>query len=79
MHKKLKSEFGKELVFLGGIDVQHKMRGSIEVVKEEVRSVIGNMKQGGGFILAPSHNFGDDVPIENILGFFEAAREYGAY
>jgi hypothetical protein len=27
------------------------------------------MGQGGGYVLAPSHNFGDVVPIENILAF----------
>jgi hypothetical protein len=25
-------------------------------------------------VLAPSHNFGDDVPLENILAFFDTDR-----
>ena len=37
------------------------------------------MGPGGGYILAPSHNIGDDVPVENILAFFDAGRENGRY
>jgi len=37
------------------------------------------MGPGGGYILAPSHNIGDDVPLENILAFFDAAERYGTY
>ena len=70
----LKAEFGNDLVFLGGVDVQQKMRGSVETVQEEVKSLIQAMGKGGGYVLAPSHNFGDDVPIENILTFFDVDR-----
>jgi uroporphyrinogen decarboxylase len=70
----LKAEFGNGLVFLGGVDVQQKMRGSAETVREEVRSLIQAMGKGGGYVLAPSHNFGDDVPLKNILAFFEVDR-----
>jgi uroporphyrinogen decarboxylase len=37
------------------------------------------MGVGGGYVLAPSHNIGDDVPLENILAFFEAAGDWGTY
>ena len=70
----LKAEFGDHIVFLGGIDVQQKMRGSVEDVRQEVRRLIQDMGQGGGYVLAPAHNFGDDVPLENILAFFEVDR-----
>ncbi len=76
---KLKAEFGKEIVFLGGVDVQQTMRGPAEGVRDEVRRRIDELGQDGGFILAPSHNFGDDVPLENILAFFETAHQYGVY
>ena len=76
---KLKAEFGKEIVFLGGVDVQQTMRGPVEGVRDEVRRRIDELGADGGFILAPSHNFGDDVPLGNILAFFETAYEYGRY
>jgi uroporphyrinogen decarboxylase len=75
----LKAEFGNDICFLGGVDVQQTMRGPVEGVKSEVRQRIEELGPGGGFVLAPSHNFGDDVPLENILAFFETANEHGGY
>lgn len=76
----IKAEFGDLLCFLGGVDSQHKMReGTPEEVAIEVRQRIRELGPGGGFVLAPSHNIGDDVPLENILAFFEAAKVYGKY
>jgi uroporphyrinogen decarboxylase len=76
---RLKADFGKDIVFLGGVDVQQTMRGPVEGVRDEVRRRIEELGKDGGFILAPSHNFGDDVPLENILAFFDAAHLYGSY
>jgi uroporphyrinogen decarboxylase len=70
----LKAEYGDRMVFWGGIDVQQKMRGSVETVRQEVRRLIQEMGRGGGYVLAPAHNFGDDVPLQNILAFFQADR-----
>ena len=53
--------------------------GSVEGVKDEVKRRIEQLAPGGGFVLAPSHNFGDDVPLENILAFFETAEKFGSY
>jgi uroporphyrinogen decarboxylase len=75
----LKREFGSEISFLGGVDVQQTMVGPVEGVCAEVRQRIEELAGGGGYILAPSHNFGDDVPVENILAFFETAHQYGGY
>ena len=35
--------------------------------------------KGGGLILAPTHTIEEDVPWENLLAFFEALEQYGAY
>jgi len=75
----LKAEFGNEISFLGGVDVQQTMRGPVEGVRAEVKQRIEELGPGGGFVLAPSHNFGDDVPLENMLAFFETARDFGNY
>jgi uroporphyrinogen decarboxylase len=76
---KLKAEFGSAISFLGGVDVQQTMRGPVEGVRAEVRQRIEELGPGGGYILAPSHNFGDDIPLENILAFFETAHACGGY
>lgn len=75
----LKTEFGDSIAFLGGVDVQETMRGPVDGVRAEVRQRLEELAPGGGFILAPSHNFGDDVPLENIMAFFETAEEFGGY
>jgi uroporphyrinogen decarboxylase len=74
---KLKAEFGNAISFLGGVDVQQTMRGPVAGVVAEVRQRIDELGPGGGFVLAPSHNFSDDIPLENILAFVETAHTYG--
>ena len=76
----LKQDFGKDMTFQGGVDVKRILtQGSIEDVRREVRLRIEQMGQDGGYILAPAHNFGNDIPLENMLAFFEAGQELGFY
>jgi uroporphyrinogen decarboxylase len=76
----LKKDFGKDMVFQGGVDVKSVLNyGSVEDVRHEVRLRIEQMGEGGGYILAPAHNFGNDIPLENMLAFFEAGLELGFY
>jgi uroporphyrinogen decarboxylase len=76
----LKKDFGNDLVFQGGVDVKQVLTtGSVEDVRREVRLRIEQMGEGGGYILAPAHNFGNDIPLENMLAFFEAGHELGFY
>jgi uroporphyrinogen decarboxylase len=76
----LKRDFGRDLVFQGGVDVKQVLNiGTIEDVRKEVRLRIEQMGEGGGYILAPAHNFGNDIPLENMLAFFEAGHELGFY
>jgi hypothetical protein len=37
------------------------------------------MGKNGGYILAHVHTVESDVPIENILALYEAAKEHGRY
>jgi uroporphyrinogen decarboxylase len=77
---RLKRRFGRDLSFWGTVDIQEVMPfGKPEDVHAEVRRRILAAGPGGGLILAPSHNIQPDVPLENILAFYEAAREYGSY
>jgi len=76
----LKMDFGKDMVFQGGVDVKNVLnKGTIEDVKREVRLRIEQMAEGGGYVLAPAHNFSNDIPLENMLAFFEAGQELGFY
>jgi len=76
----LKRDFGRDLTFQGGVDVKTVLNnGTIEDVCREVRLRIEQMGEGGGYILAPAHNFSNDIPLENMLAFFEAGHELGKY
>jgi uroporphyrinogen decarboxylase len=75
----IKQQFGKQLSFLGGIDISHAMPGTREDVIAETRLRISQLASGGGYILAPSNHLQADVPVENVVTLFEAAREFGKY
>jgi len=76
----LKRDFGRDLVFQGGVDVKEILtKGSRAVIHAHVRQRIEALGPGGGYILAPTHNFGNDIPLENMLAFFEAGHTQGFY
>jgi uroporphyrinogen decarboxylase len=75
----IKAEFGRQVAFLGGIDISHAMPGSIPDVRAETRLRISQLAAGGGYILAPSNHLQADVPAENVIALFDAAREFGRY
>lgn len=76
---KIKADFGDQLAFLGAIDITHAMPSTVEHVIEEARRRIGQLAPGGGYILAPSNHLQPDVPPENVIALYEAARRYGRY
>ncbi|MGD8402859.1 MAG: uroporphyrinogen decarboxylase family protein [Anaerolineales bacterium] len=77
--KAVKEEFGRQVTFLGGIDISHAMPGEREEVIEEVKRRIAQLAPGGGYILTPSNHLQADVPPENVIILFETARKFGKY
>lgn len=76
----LKRRFGDKLSFWGTIDNQHTMPfGSVENVVNETKLRLKTVAPGGGLILGPAHNVQPQVPIENIMAFYDTARRYGRY
>jgi uroporphyrinogen decarboxylase len=75
----LKEQFGRQVTFLGGIDISHAMLGTQEDVIAETKLRINQLARGGGYILAPSNHLQADVPAENVVTLFEAARAFGKY
>ncbi|MBN2772752.1 MAG: uroporphyrinogen-III decarboxylase, partial [Prolixibacteraceae bacterium] len=71
----LKKNFGKELVFFGGIDVQNLLpNGSPVQIKNAIKRIVRILGKNGGFIVAPAHNIQPDTPIKNILAFFDSLK-----
>jgi len=79
--KRLKQEFGNDVVFWGGgCDTQHVLPfGTPAEVREEVRRRIGDLAPGGGFVFNQVHNIQVGVPPANIMAMYDAVREFGAY
>jgi len=75
----LKEQFGKQVTFLGGIDISHAMPGTYAEVVSETKLRISQLASGGGYILAPSNHLQADVPAENVVTLFETARQSGKY
>ncbi len=75
----LKKEFGNEIVFHGGIDMQGSLQNSKEETLREAEKRINAFAPDGGYIFAPSNHFTDDVPLENFYSLYETALEYGRY
>lgn len=75
--KKLKAEFGKDIVFWGGgVDTQKTLPfGAPDDVYREVRERIRIFNQGGGFVFNAIHNIQSRVPVENILAMFRAIKD----
>jgi uroporphyrinogen decarboxylase len=73
MPERIVGEFGRDLSFCGGIDVQHLLPyGTPEQVRDETKRVASIYNRYGGYILAASHCIQADVPPENVLAMFTA-------
>lgn len=75
----VKEKFGRQVSFLGGIDISHAMPGTRQDVITETKLRLSQLASGGGYILAPSNHLQADVPAENVVTLFEMAREFGTY
>lgn len=75
--RRLKREFGRELVFWGGgVDTQQTMaRGTPDQVYAEVRERITIFNEGGGYVFNAIHNIQGNTPIENVEAMFRAIRD----
>ena len=75
----LKHDFGRDLVFHGGIDNQYTLAfGSVEEVQQEVKDNLLLLGQGGGYILAPCHNIQAVSPAENVVAMYEEGYSLGS-
>ena len=75
---RLKKVFGKDIIFWGGSMDPREIfnKGTPAEVKSETIRRMEIFAPGGGFVVNNIHNIMPDVPPENILAFYEAAREF---
>ena len=68
----IKREYGRYIAFHGGVSVQHMLPDSTpEQVRAEVRRLLAEVGAGGGFIIAPTHSLGGDIPLANLVALTE--------
>jgi hypothetical protein len=73
----LKRDFGNQLAFVGGIDVETVLHsGTPDLVRAVTRKAMQDAGKGGGLILgSSSEELFDNLPMENILAMYETVRE----
>lgn len=70
-------KYGDKISFHGTIGTQTAMpHGTPEEVKKEVWKNLDIAGEKGGLMVAPTHMLEPEVPIENIVAYVEACREY---
>lgn len=76
--ERLKRDFGKDICFYGGMDLQEILNnGNVEQVRDEAKRLIRILGKDGGYIFGPGHTYIQvDAPIENILTMYKTAYEY---
>ena len=73
----LKAEFGKDITFWGGgCDTRGTLPNTTpKEIAEHVREQTKILSPGGGFVFQQVHNIMSNVPPENIVAMFNAAKE----
>ena len=76
--RRLKREFGQDIVFWGGgVDTQKTLAfGTPAEVRAEAMDRCEVFGRDGGFVFNAVHNIQANVPIANIAAMFEAVNEY---
>ena len=69
----LKREFGRDLCLVGGISTQKTLPfGTPQQVRDEVKTCLDVMAEGGGYIMAPAKAILPGVPVENAVALLES-------
>ncbi len=73
----LKNQFGKDLIFHGGVENQKTLpMGTVEDVIRETRTCLDTLGKDGGYICCSCHNAQAGTPVENILAMIDTVKNY---
>lgn len=76
----LAKKYGRRLAYHGAMDVQQMMPGATpEELRWEIARRMTDLGRDGGYIIAPCHNLGHDIPPATTVTYFEMAHELGRY
>jgi len=72
-----KARWGDKITMEGGGSVQRTLPfGTVEDVRREVDFLMRHCAYNGGYILRASNTVSFDCPVENVIAFYETARDY---
>jgi hypothetical protein len=76
--QQLKDTYGRALVFWGGgVDTQKTLPfGTPEDVRAEVIEKCEIFAKDGGYVVSSVHNLLPQSPVENVVAFFDAVKEF---
>ncbi len=76
--RELARDFGGQVCFNGGVDVQGTMiHGTPDDVKRELRTLVDLFGRfHGGYIAGTSHTIMPETPLDNVIALFEAYLEF---
>ncbi len=73
----IKAKWGGRITLEGGGSVQRTIPfGTVDDVRREIDFLLRYCAYDGGFILRASNAVSFDCPIENVVAFYETARDY---
>lgn len=75
-HKWLRQWRRGRLALDGGVDHFILVNGTPAEVKKETQRVLETFAPGGGLLIGPSQVFTEDMPPQNIIAFFDTARNW---
>jgi uroporphyrinogen decarboxylase len=75
--KKIKKEFGEHLTFHGAGETQDILpNGTTQKVRDNAKYLSSVMGEDGGYIMSSCHFLQADVPLENVLAFYDIENRY---
>lgn len=73
----LKQQYGKDLIFHGGVENQHVLpMGTVDEVINETRQCLDILGKDGGYICCSCHNIQAGTPVNNILAMIDTVKNY---
>ena len=71
----LKTRFGKQLCFSGGLDIQELLpRGNPQEIKRAAQELVHILGKDGGYVASAAHAVQPDTPVDNILAMLEGFK-----
>ncbi|MCP4756463.1 MAG: hypothetical protein GY866_36830 [Proteobacteria bacterium] len=73
------AKLGPEARLNGGVRVETIRTGTPEVIRQESKKILQEMKEFKRFVFRDANNIAPGTPVENMNAMYQACRKYGQY